>query len=207
MYRPQKNISGGFTLIELIVAVGVFTVIATLAVGSLLVMIDAEEKVFNVQTNQDNVRFVLEAMGRSIRTGIFYNKAFAGYPNQCTTGQHITPPGTDCFEFLAADIDADGDDDHVVYRRDSGAGCGVGYPAGSGCIVREINPGTAEQSILPMTSPEVDISQLSFYINGNEDFDERHPRVTIVLRAETPQSSFLSSELIVQTTISQFERD
>src|SRR3989344_1284541 len=62
----------GFTLIEMIVAIGIFSMVSTLTVGSLLILPSAERHVSSVQINQDNVRFAIEAMSREVRTGIEY---------------------------------------------------------------------------------------------------------------------------------------
>lgn len=59
----------GFSLIEIIVAVGLFTVVAMLTVGSLFILTSAEKRVASVQANQDNIRFTMELMSREIRTG------------------------------------------------------------------------------------------------------------------------------------------
>lgn len=74
----------GFSLIEIIVAVGLFTVVAMLAVGSLFILTSAEKRVASVQSNQDNMRFAMELMSREIRTG---DGAF--YSDLC---------GASCFE-------------------------------------------------------------------------------------------------------------
>ena len=58
---------------EMIVAVGVFAVVATIAVGSLLVLTSIEQRVNSNQVNQDNIRFAVEAMAREIRTGLAFN--------------------------------------------------------------------------------------------------------------------------------------
>ncbi len=62
----------GFSLIEIIVSVGVFTVVAMLTVGSLLILTSAEKRVASAQINQDNLRFAMIEMTREIRNGIKY---------------------------------------------------------------------------------------------------------------------------------------
>lgn len=65
--------SRGYTLIELIVAVGVFALVMVLASGAYLVMIGANRSAQSTATGIDNLSFALEIMTRSIRTGNSYN--------------------------------------------------------------------------------------------------------------------------------------
>src|SRR3989338_10090490 len=65
----SKRLLTGFTLLEMIVAVGVFAVLASLSVGSLLMLTGAQKKAATLQSIQDNLRFALEAMSKDARFG------------------------------------------------------------------------------------------------------------------------------------------
>ena len=78
----------GYTLVELIVAVGLFAIIMTIASGAYIVMIDLTRQSQNKATGIDNLSFALETMTRNIRTGTNYNCGGAG---DCS--------GTDSFSF------------------------------------------------------------------------------------------------------------
>lgn len=62
----------GFTLIELIVAVGLFAMAMTLVSGAYLMMIGANRQVQGLASGINNLSFALETMARSIRTGVDY---------------------------------------------------------------------------------------------------------------------------------------
>lgn len=62
----------GYTLIELIVAVGLFALIMTLASGAYLLMVGINRQAQSVATGIDNLSFALETMTRGIRTGTDY---------------------------------------------------------------------------------------------------------------------------------------
>ena len=62
----------GFTLLEVVVATGLFSVIMVLAVSVILAISGAEVKSRNTQTIQDNLRYTLESMTRELRTGVDY---------------------------------------------------------------------------------------------------------------------------------------
>lgn len=65
--------SRGYTLIELIVAVGVFALVMVLAAGAYLMMISFNRQVQSSVTGINTLASALDSMTRSIRTGINYN--------------------------------------------------------------------------------------------------------------------------------------
>jgi prepilin-type N-terminal cleavage/methylation domain-containing protein len=71
-YRLSTR-SCGYTLIELVVAVGLFALIMTLASGAYFIVINLNRQVQGVTTGINNLSFALETMTRSIRTGTDYN--------------------------------------------------------------------------------------------------------------------------------------
>ncbi len=64
----------GFTLIELMVALGLFAVIMTIAAGSYLTMINANRHAQALAKGIDNLSFALEVMTRTISTGSQYDQ-------------------------------------------------------------------------------------------------------------------------------------
>lgn len=62
----------GFTLIELIVALGLFSVVSTISVGSLVVLLDNNRQLRNDQVVISNIGFALDMMSRDIRSGFDY---------------------------------------------------------------------------------------------------------------------------------------
>lgn len=68
----------GYTLIELIIAVGLFALVMTLASGAYLMMISFNQRVQGIVTGIDNLSFALDTMTRSIRTGTNYSCAGGG---------------------------------------------------------------------------------------------------------------------------------
>lgn len=63
----------GYTLIELVIAVGLFALIMTLASGAYLVMIGVNQQSQNIALGINNLSFALETMTRTIRTGTNYS--------------------------------------------------------------------------------------------------------------------------------------
>lgn len=63
----------GYTLIELIVATGLFSVVMLLASSAYFLMIGINRNAQSIATGINDLSFVLETMTRTIRTGTAYN--------------------------------------------------------------------------------------------------------------------------------------
>jgi len=84
MNTTRTTRTRGYTLIELVVAVGLFALVMTLASGAYFLMIDLSRQTQGVATGINSLSFALETMTRSIRTGTNYNcGAFGG---DCASG-------------------------------------------------------------------------------------------------------------------------
>lgn len=77
-YRLPPTSLRGYTLVELIVAVGLFALVMVLASGAYLMMINFNRQVQGTITGIDNLSFALDSMTRGMRTGISYNCGGAG---------------------------------------------------------------------------------------------------------------------------------
>ena len=72
----------GFTLIEIMVSLGIFAIVALVAVGAFLKIIDANKQSQALQTAMNNTNFALESMVREMRVGKNYT---------CFDGSSIAP--------------------------------------------------------------------------------------------------------------------
>ena len=69
----KKIKNNGFTLIELIVALGVFMVVMTITLSAFLNIMDIQKKTEAFRKVNDNLNFAMEAMMREIREGTGYS--------------------------------------------------------------------------------------------------------------------------------------
>src|SRR3954463_4374930 len=88
---PTANCSRGFTLVEMIVAVALFSVVMLVCVGALLALVGANRKVHALQSVMNNLNVTLDGMVRSIRMGSTFDGSGAcagnsGGPKDCTSG-------------------------------------------------------------------------------------------------------------------------
>jgi prepilin-type N-terminal cleavage/methylation domain-containing protein len=152
----------GFTLIELIVAVGLFASVMTIAAGAYLTIIRLNQQAQAIATGIDNVSFALESMTRNIRSGSDYGCGI-------TSGTDCPYPSGDT-SFTFKDVYADS----------------TTYSLGSGVIQETINGGSA----INLTDPSVNITSLKFYVSGTRSYsasgDILQPYVTIAISGTVP---------------------
>lgn len=175
----------GFTLIELLVSVAIFSVVVVIALGALLAMAEADRKAQTLKTIVNNLNFSLESMSRTIRTGYDYHCA-------ASNGQDCVNGGSSLY-FTGADGRA-----YVyVFENSSGSACNQAAPVG--CILRSV----ASSGLIPLTSPEVIIEDMKFYVLGSVRSDAIQPRVTIILSGYVNFKDGQKSRFNIQTTVTQ----
>ena len=89
MIKNQKSKikNCGFTLIELIVALGVFMVVMTITLSAFLNIMDIQKKTEAFRKVNDNLNFAMEVMMREIREGKGYGAADCSGADFCFTGK------------------------------------------------------------------------------------------------------------------------
>ena len=100
-HNSGKSEQRGFTLIEIIVSLGVFAIVAVVAVAALLKIVSANKKAQSIQAAMTNLNFALESMSRELRVGAKYHcgmdyalysdSAASFVPQSCS----ITSPSSD----------------------------------------------------------------------------------------------------------------
>src|SRR5262245_61681011 len=92
--KKQKGIRqrGGFTLIEVIVAIGVFSILFAIAAGGFLSALRAERQAAALLAAESNASIALERIAREIRTGYYFCENAIIVPPPCA--YHIAPDGT-----------------------------------------------------------------------------------------------------------------
>ena len=169
--------SMGFTLIEMIVALGLFTVVILVGVGSLTGMSAAASKAKTASIVIDNLNFALENMARSMRTGMDYH---------CGLGGMITEPA-DCPTGSPA----------VAFKNDSGKT--VVFRKNGTQIERSVDAGP----FLSITSPQISIETLNFFVEGSVSGDGAQPKVLIVVRGTAGVKENEKTTFDIQTAVSQ----
>jgi len=192
----------GFTLVELLVVLALFTTVITIATGALFSAQAINTKLQQTQIILDGVNLATEQMVRDIRYGsIFYcaasipgsipDRQNCAYPNGNTVLMFKPPTG------LTANNSSN---DRVVYYLSNGMVYRREYPEGVA--------GTAVQ----ITSSDVTIDKLLFYVKGAQSTSASEyiqPVVTLVISGVTkPVQEYITPvRFSVETTISTRKLD
>ncbi len=202
----------GFTLIELLVSVGIFMVVMLITIGALVGMADADRKAQSIQAVVDNLNFALDDMSRNIRTGMTYHCVENGIDpggepiGNLSLTSNCGFNGSSYMAFEGAGGSSSNPNDQIVYWFAPAATCGPGYTGG--CIEKSVNSG---QTFLPLTSPQVFIDSLRFYVTGTCPLtsgsgcapDSLQPKAVIVLSAHIQLTAQTKTTIELQTTVTQ----
>lgn len=197
----------GFTLMEMVVAVGILSIVILISSSAFLAVLNAQRKTAAIETIQENLRFSLEIMLREIRTGQFY---YCGL----TAGEFGNGSNTqDCADGGPALTFRNYRGYLIVYRlKNEKIEKYVSLDtcsSGPGC-----QPPSSDGDFLTLTFPEIKINDLKFYVIGSKPYnqddsspDTKQPRVTITIRGEMNIGEKGASKFNVQTTVSQRQVD
>src|SRR6185369_2894245 len=98
--QKNKGMKRGFTLIEMMVSLSVFSIVLLFSLSSIVSVLDANHKSQTLRTVMDNLNTTLDTMTRKIRFSTNYHcgtgPAAYSQPQDCTTGDSS-------FTFLALD--------------------------------------------------------------------------------------------------------
>lgn len=185
LVNPAKKAdakNGGFTLIELMVSVGVFAIVITISMSAILAIVSANRKAQNLKSVMNNLNYVLDSVSRDIRFGSGYE-----ITSSCQTSTNSS--GSE-FSFQSAN------GDQITYRfiPDS-AGSATGY------IAKSVNNDTCvSDKFIRLTSPQIKIQKLQFFLrHGGESLRS----VLVVVRGYAGEKSTDKSEFDLESLISQ----
>ena len=182
--KERTGARRGFSLIELMVSVALFTIVMTISIGTLLALVNANQKAESLKSVINNLNFGLESMARTIRTGHLY---------YCTTSNidDPLPTGTQ---------DCSSGEKGLVLTDDKGKR--VAYRLQGTVIVRATED---DPEWIPFTAPEVVVDGMLFYVTGTTPApdDLLQPTVTISIRGHAGVKADTESEFHLETTVTQ----
>lgn len=186
--KRHKN-QKGFTLVEMMVAVSIFVIVAFIVVSTLLTMSYAYKKAQKMRLIMDNFNFALQAMSLNIREGIGYES--------CNSGDNS------CIKLVPIDSWlAGGNTPTVCYSlepEDSANGINGYIEKCSGaCPCNDSN-----DSISRLTSPDINVQILKFIINDGTGPNLARNKVKIIISGEAGVLAREKTDFFVQNTVSQ----
>jgi prepilin-type N-terminal cleavage/methylation domain-containing protein len=199
----------GFTLLEMVVSVSIFTIVMTISIGAILTLDDSLQKAKTMRAAVENVSFALEGMAKKIRTGDYIN---------C-----LAEP-TNGFEILGVTNDVSPRDcpnggKRITFKYDE-QNQFVSYQFRSGAIevgTYNILRTPPEESNNVLTGSDVTIEDMKFYVTGAcppetnrpgkttycSSADNQQPLVRITLTGKANLGKTSSeTRFTIQTTVS-----
>jgi len=177
----------------MIVSLAIFTIALFIATSAFLSIVNSDRKSRATRVATDNLNLTLEEMSRKIKTGSSYSCLGAPGVADCYTAQGVL-----------AFTDQTGV--RIIYKRGAGGGsvaaggCGAGYAATQGCILRSDGGAAFVQS----TSPEIDVTNLRFFVTGSAIWpDSVQPSVVIAIDGMLGNQAATKVAFKIQTTITQ----
>jgi len=195
IFNPAKQ--KGFTLVEMIIAIGLFSLIASMALGAVITIFDANNRSESTKTVVDNLNLSLENMVRTVRFGSNYHciDGDTGGTFDLDEANDCNNPGEDQGEGLA-----------VTFQNNV-----IVYAFCDGAIKRSETPNGEDNcnntSIMqPITSSDTVIEYLKFFVFGGNDPD-RQPYVIAIISGYVGTQPTEQSRFTIQTTMSQRQID
>lgn len=201
MLKNSFKKNGGFTLVEMLVSIAVFMVVMTIAVGSLVSIVDANRKAQAIKNVINNINFAIESISKDMRMGKNYS-CYDGtdYVGDCLTGGNqiryknkenkwVHYRYVDTSVILSDIGNEDAGNIQKCVKDDEGDSCSSSW-----------------QSITAPTY-NVNITNMRFYVTGTALSDSEQPKVVIVLEGVAGTKKEIKTDFNMQTSISQRMKD
>lgn len=179
----------GFTLIEMLISISLFTIVVTIAFGALMTIMSASNKAKTIKIVVNNLNLAIESMSREIRTGSYYN---------CITASNT-------YEFGDGEGEEDCDlkeGNVLVFKAENGDTVAYYLNISTKQIMVYRKPSDGSGTRNSLTGDDVEVEKLQLAVKGTEKGDNIQPRVLLVLKGAIRQVN-VASEFNIQTTISQ----
>ena len=203
----KKNILNkkeeGFTLVELLVSLAIFSIVVVASLGAMLTIADTNRKVQKTRAVLDNLSLSIESMSRNLRLGNSYHceKISPVSHNVPTNNLHVQQ---DCSaaggwgDFIAFEDQygnlADNNDQGYYYLDSNPASLNYG------AIMYKRYSGSGP---VPLTSNDLKVQSLRFYVTGITPGTQQ-PKVIISISGITEVGKAKEPvEINIQTTVSQ----
>lgn len=206
-----KDTERGFTLVEVLVSVTLFTVVALTGITAVIVAKSVYEKNQAIKATSDSLMFIVEDISRTARLGDLYRCInISGTPSvnlETIEEPFDTVSGQTCegvaYEPFWDAVPGDPEDQIIYVFAEAEDGTGALFArslddTAAGGLIAVF--GEHFQRITP-ANLDVDLSRSGFDVIGAEDF-ESQPRMIIRINGTVTERD-RETELSLQTTISQ----
>ncbi|MDD4271921.1 MAG: prepilin-type N-terminal cleavage/methylation domain-containing protein [Patescibacteria group bacterium] len=183
-FKAEKGVS----LLELIVAVAIFSVLMLVATGIFKMVIDGQRSSISAQNVQESMRYAMEKISKEIR--------MAGISNHDCEDMFSVPP-TAVFKVF----NTTGDNSKLYFKNQYG-NCVVYYLEDNRLkIMAESDAGNVEGFITPA---KIEVSNLKFYVNDDliGALPGIQPYVTMLVDVKAVGQAIHEQRMKIQMTVS-----
>jgi prepilin-type N-terminal cleavage/methylation domain-containing protein len=175
----------GFTLLELIVAVGLFTIAIFISFGALVGLFDANGKSQTIFSAMTNLNYAIEGMTRDIRFATTYHCDITNgtLTNAKDCDALTSPYGADSIAITSGAIT-------TIYRFN---GTRIEKKVGTG-------------SYVPVTGSDVSLQYVRFYVYGSEA-SKSQSLVAIVMKGNSGTKPSTQTNFDLETIVSKKQLD
>lgn len=166
--------SRGYTLLELIVSIGLFSLVMLVVTSSYLSLLSMDRRARATNELVSNLSFAVESMMRNVRTGTNYS---CGSGNGTCSQLSFRDSQNQTFTYLL---------------RSDGT---IGQCTGVG--------GCSQTTATQITDPRITITNLTFYVRGVGTGDATQPQVTVSIRGTMPTDQGRTTDFTIQTGATQ----
>lgn len=181
----KGNNKRGFTLIEMMVSVAIFSIVVMISLGAILTILDANRKARTLTEVMNNLNFSVEMITRSLKTGV-EPIVTAGV---LEVGAIVLEEDGFKREKTSYKLSLDGDGERGYISQ-----CISTYNAGDECSAGDW---------VAITSEQVDIERFDRFVVGSDTNGGTQPRTQIFIAGTVRINEKISSDFSLQTTVSQ----
>lgn len=199
LQNKKIDLRRGFTLVEMMVAIAVFSIVMVVATGALLNVIDANQKAQAIKTAINNVNFALESISKDMRVGTDYSCFVGGsWVGDCSSNgtgiRYRSPRGY---------LGTDGKKGYAYYRYNSTD------KSIEECLEntdgKDCSAGLAKFNRI--TSDDIEIGPMNFYVIGTGvSSPKTQPRMILTLTGTAGKKEKIKTSFDLQTGVSQRAR-
>ncbi len=195
-YMKKVSSQKGFTLIEMLVSVALFTIVMTVGLGVILSVVEGNKKTQSINSVVNNLNSSIDSMVRDMKTGLWY-KCDANLPvlpgvSTCTDSSVSTP----VLSFIST---ISGGERSVSYHFvPSNINGTPGYIEKTSCSAA----GVCDAVPTRITSPEVNITDMRMYVkSGLSGVDQ--PGILLIIGGTAKINPATVSNFYLQTFVSR----
>lgn len=196
----------GFTLIEVLVSVGLFVIVMMVSLTVILSIVDGNKKSQAINTVVNNLNSSIDSMVRDMKTGTNYQCAGA---NAVSGDPLLTQPATlklgpshcpaagialDAINFVST---ITGSERSVRYQYKPQSG------ATTGSIVKEVCTASCTGLQTSITSSEINITDMRMYVKAPPAGGQSQPGIFIIISGTAKINATTVSDFHLQTYVSQ----